>query len=187
MSLDSFLTKIENSLSPKTKNGLVGIWTDEHKMISAAHKTREHGCTKFDAITPFPMHEVDEAVGIKRSWIPWVTFTFGLTGCLFGIWFTWWTSAVNWPLNIGGKPMWSLPAFIPVIFELTILFAALSSVAACFIANGMPKIKPAIIDPDLTCHKFAIWVPTDDSNYDQAKLEQIFKDNGADEVRMAEF
>lgn len=176
-----------NSFFNSSKSCLVGIWTDENKMIAAAHKTREHGCTKFDAITPFPMHEVDAAVGIKRSWIPWVTFIFGLTGCLFGLWFTWWTSAVDWPINIGGKPMWSLPAFIPVIFELTILFAALSSVATCFAANGLPKINPAVIDPDLTSHKFALYVPETDTNYNKEKLEQIFRDHGADEIKMSEF
>lgn len=185
--LNEFFTKIENLLSPKGQNGLVGIWTDEHKMIAAAHKTKAHGCTKFDAITPFPMHEVDEAVGLKRSWLPWVTFVFGLTGCGFGIWFTWWTSAVDWALIIGGKPMMSFPAFIPVIFECTILFAALSSVAACFAVCGIPKVNPPIIDPDLTSHKFALWVPINDTNFDQSKLEQIFKEGGAEDVRMAEF
>src|SRR5690606_12813391 len=95
--LNNCFTKLENFLAPKGQKGLVGIWSDENKMIEAAHKTRQHGCTKFDAVTPFPMHAVDEAVGIPRSWLPWVTFTFGLLGCLFGIWFTWWTSAVDWP------------------------------------------------------------------------------------------
>ena len=187
MSLDSIYLKVEEKLGAKGKPCLVGIWTDEHKMISAATQTREHGCKKFDTITPFPMHEVDEAVGLKRSWIPWVTFAFGMFGLIFGIWFTWWTSAVDWALNIGGKPMWSLPAFIPVIFELVILFAALSSVATCFIVIGLPKLNPPVIDPDLTCHKFGIYVPEDDSNFDKAKLEKIFKDNGAEDVRMAEF
>ena len=133
------------------------------------------------------MHEVDEAIGIKRSFIPWVTFIFGLTGCTFGIWFTWWTSAVDWPLNIGGKPMWSLPAFIPVIFECTILLAALSSVGALFFICGLPKVNPTIIDPDLTSHKFALFVPSNDTFYDEQRLGQIFKDNGAEDVRSAEF
>ena len=90
---------------------------------------------------PFPLHEVDEVIGIQRSFIPWVTFGFGTFGCLFGLWFTWWTSAVDWPINVGGKPMWSLAAFMPVIFELTILFAALSSVAALFFVCRFPKVR----------------------------------------------
>jgi len=187
MSINSIVTKAENLLRGKTKSCLVGIWTDEYKMIDAATKVRLHGCKKFDCITPFPMHEVDEAVGISRSIIPWVTFIFGSIGCLFGLWFTWWVSAHNWPLNIGGKPMWSLPAFVPVIFELTILFAALSSVGAMFALNGLPKVDPPVIDPDLTCHKFAVYVLEEDGAYDKAAIEKIFSDNGAETIKMAEF
>ncbi|MCB0391015.1 MAG: DUF3341 domain-containing protein [Bdellovibrionales bacterium] len=187
MSLDNIVSKIEGILRSKTKQGFVGIWEDEHKMIAAAHEARKAGCTKFDAITPFPMHAVDEAIGLKRSYIPWVTFIFGTAGCLFGIWFTWWTSAVDWPIIIGGKPMMSFPAFIPVIFECTILLAALSSVGALLFICGLPKVDPPVIDPDLTSHKFAIFVPEDDTFYDTQKLEKIFKDHGATDTRKTEF
>ena len=181
------LAKIYGLLRPKSKQGIVGIWLDEHKLIAAAEKTREAGFKKIDAITPFPLHGIDDALGYEYSKIPWVTFVFGLTGCLFGIWFTWWTSAVDWPVVIGGKPMMSFPAFIPVIFELTILFAALSSVAALFVICGLPTVDPPIIDPDLSSHKFALFVPEDDHGYDSSKVEQLFKTLGADEVRKAEF
>ncbi len=187
MSMHDLFSKIEDVLKPATQKGLVGIWTDEHKMIAAAHKAREAGCKKFDAITPFPMHEVDEAIGLQRSWIPWVTFFFGVLGCTFGVWFTWWTSSVDWAINIGGKPMWSLPAFIPIIFECTILFAALSSVGTLFVICGLPKVNPPVIDPDLTSHKFGLFVPDNDNFYDTKVLEKIFKDNGAETVRTAEF
>lgn len=179
--------KINNALRPKAKRGTVGIWMDEHKLVEAAKQTRQAGFRKFDAISPFPLHGIDEAIGIPRSFIPWVTFIAGLTGCLFGLWFTWWASAVDWPLLIGGKPMWSLPAFIPVIFELTILFAALSSVGALIYICGLPQVDPPVIDPALTSHKFALFVPEDDHGYDSAKIQKMFKDLGADEVRQAEF
>lgn len=186
MSLHNMITKIENLLRSKTTTGYVGIWEDEHKMISAAREAKAAGCTKFDAITPFPMHEVDEAIGIKRSYIPWITFIFGTTGCIIGIWSTWWTSAVDWALIIGGKPMMSFPAFIPIVFECTILLAALSSVGALFFICGIPKVDPPVIDPDLTSHKFALFVPENDTFYDEQKLEKIFKDHGATATRKAE-
>ncbi len=187
MSMDSLLTKIENAIRSKTTKGFVGIWEDPHKMIAAAKEARTAGCTKFDAITPFPMHEVDEAIGHKRSYIPWVTFVFGMLGCAGGVWLTWWTSAVDWPLIVGGKPMMSLPAFIPIIFETTILFAALSSVAALFFICGIPKIDPPIIDKDLTSHKFGLFVPENDTFYDTEKLEKMFNDHGAEQARQTEF
>ncbi len=176
-----------NLLKAKGTKGVAGIWLDEHQLVEAAAKVKAAGFTKFEAISPFPLHGIDDAMGIPRSFLPWVTFIFGLTGCTFGVWFTWWASAHNWALNIGGKPMWSLPAFIPVIFECTILFAALSSVGALIAICGLPKVDPHIIDPDLTSHKFALFVPETDSGYDAAKIEQIFKAAGATEVKRTEF
>jgi len=170
-------------MANRSIGGIAGIWTEEHVVISAAAKTREAGFVKFDAITPYPVHGMEEACGIKRSWIPYVTFIAGATGLLFGLWLTWWTSAVNWPINVGGKPMFSWPAFVPIMFELTILFAALCSVAALFYVTKMPRIDPPTIDPDLTSHKFAIFVPQNDVGYDEVKIERLFKEWGAAEVK----
>ena len=167
----------------KYTSGMAGIWLDEHQVVAAAHKTREMGFKKFDAVTPYPVHGMEEAIGIKRSMIPWVTFIAGLIGLIAGLSLTYYTSAVNWPINVGGKPFFSLPAFIPIMFELTILFAALSSVGAMFVLCGLPKVDPPIIDPDLTCHKFAIFIPKDDSGYDEEKITKLFKDMGASEVK----
>lgn len=167
--------------------GVAGIWTEEHLILKAAHKVRESGFTKFEAISAYPIHGMEEACGIKRSWLPYVTFVAGTVGLLAGLWLTWWTSAVDWAVNVGGKPFFSLPAFIPVVFELTILFAALSSVAALFYACKIPRVDPPNIDPDLSCHKFAIFVPFNDTGYDEAKLERMFKDLGAIEVKKTEY
>ena len=172
---------------PASRRGVAGLWMDEHKMVEAAAQVRAAGFTQIEALSPFPLHGIDEALGIPRSNIPWVTFTFGLAGFSFGTWFTWWASAVNWPLIIGGKPMWSLPAFVPIMFECTILFAALSSVGAMIIKCGMPAVDPPVIDPALTSHKFGLWVPEGSVGFDGSKLEKMFKDLGADEVKKAEF
>lgn len=176
-----------NLVRAKGRAGVAGIWSNECQVIEAARQARAAGFTKFDAISPFPLHGIDEAVGLKMSWIPWVTFFMGLIGCLFGLWFTWWTSAVDWPLIIGGKPMWSLAAFIPIIFELTILLAALGSVGVLIWVCGMPAIDPPIIDPDLTSHKFALFIPENDTGFDPEKVEKLLKDLGAEDIRRTEF
>src|ERR1035437_2038622 len=144
------IEKLIQKARPKSKRGVAGIWLDEHKMVKAARKVRESGYTKFEAISPFPLHGIDEAMSIPFSWIPWVTLVFGMAGFLFATWFTWWASSVDWVLIVGGKPMWSLPAFVPVMFELTILFAALSSIGALFFVCGLPQIDPPVIDPALS-------------------------------------
>jgi hypothetical protein len=181
------LAMVEKLIKYQGTQGIAGIWEDEHAVIEAARKIHQAGFRKFDVISPYPMHAIDEAIGLKRSWIPWVTFVFGLGGCVFGLWFTWWTSAVDYAINIGGKPMWSLPAFIPVIFECTILLAALSSVGAMLWANGLPKLDPPIIDPDLTCHKFAIFIPENDVGFQREKVEKLFRDSNAKVIKATEF
>ncbi|WII71916.1 DUF3341 domain-containing protein [Bdellovibrio sp. 22V] len=171
----------------KYTKGIAGIWEEEHLILKAARKTREAGFTKFEAISAYPIHGMEEACGIKRSWIPYVTFVAGVVGLAAGLLLTWWTSAVNWAVNVGGKPFFSLPAFIPIMFELTILLAALSSVGALFYACGIPRIDPPSIDPDLSSHKFAIFIPHNDNGYDESRIEKMFKDMGATEVKKTEY
>lgn len=167
--------------------GIAGIWLDEAGILKAARKTREAGFQKFDAISAYPIHGMEEACGIKRSWIPYVTFIAGVIGLVGGLALTWWTSAVDWAVNVGGKPFFSLPAFIPIMFELTILFAALASVGALFVACRIPRMDPPIIDPDLSSHKFAIFIPHNDTGYDEARIEKMFKELGATEVKRTEY
>lgn len=170
-------------MAKKANGGFAGIFLEESQVIKAAYKMREMGFTKFDAITPYPVHGMEEACAIKRSWLPYVTLVAALVGLASSLLLTWWTSAVNWAVNVGGKPFFSLPAFIPIIFEITVLFAALASVAALFVVAGMPRMDPPVIDPDLTSHKFAIFVPHNDTGYDEARLEQAFRELGVSEVK----
>lgn len=163
--------------------GTAGIFLKESTVLKAAAKVRESGFIKFDAITPYPVHGMEEACGIKRSWIPYVTFTAGCLGLLAALGLVYYTSVIDWPINVGGKPMFSLPAFIPIMFELTVLFAALSSVGALFYICGMPKIDPPVIDKDLTCHKFAIFIPENDVGYNAERVEKLMRELGADDVK----
>ncbi len=181
------IDKVQDLLRSETKTGIVGFYDDDQKCLEAATKMREAGYTKFDAITPFPVHGMEEAVGVKRSPIPYVTFVMALTGCSAGLFFQYWTSAVDWPVMVGGMPFFSLPAFIPVTFETTILFGALSSVAAMFAFNGLPKVDPPVLHPDLTCSRFALWVPSDEPGYDEAKVKAFLNELGAEDVQSGEF
>ncbi len=172
----------------RTIGGVAGIFLDEETVVNAARKVRESGFSKFDAFSPYPIHAMEEACGIKRSPIPYVTFAAGVVGLLAGLALTYYTSVIDWPLNIGGKPLFSLPAFIPIIFELTVLFAALSSVGAFFYLCGMPRSNPPIIDKDLTCHKFAIFIPENEVGYNSERVEKMLTELGAVEIKkMAEY
>jgi hypothetical protein len=168
--------------------GVAGIFLDEATTIKAATAVREAGFAKLEAITPYPVHGMEEACGIKRSPIPYVTFGAGAVGLLAAVALTYYTSAVDWAINIGGKPMFSLPAFVPIMFELTVLFAALASVGAFFYLCGLPRLDAPIIDKDLTCHKFAVFIPENDVGYSTERAEKLLRDLGAIEIKkMAEF
>ena len=168
-SLKLGLDLIQKKLAPKTEMVLTGVWSDEKAFLSAIKGLKQKGHKNFSAITPSPVHGLEELLEIKRSWIPYVTFICGSFGCVFGLWFTWWTSAVNWPLIVGGKPFWSLPAFVPVIFECAILLGALASVVALLYACRLPSLNPPVLDPDLTSHKFAIYFPFAGQNGEKLK------------------
>lgn len=168
--------------------GIAGIWLDEHDFVLAAKKMKDGGSDRVEAISPYPIHGLEDALQIKRSVIPYITFVGAMIGLSIGLFVTWWTSVVSWPINVGGKPAFSLPAFIPIMFELTILIAALSSVASMFYFCNLPQLDPPVIDPDLTSHKFALFIPENDVVYNEAKLSQTLKDLGAVEVKkVAEF
>lgn len=120
-------------MAKRVIGGIAGIFLTEDSAVNAARKVREAGYKKFEALSPYPIHAMEEACGIKRSAIPYVTFVAGAVGLLAALALTYYTSVIDWPINIGGKPLFSLPAFVPIMFELTVLFAALSSVGAFFI------------------------------------------------------
>lgn len=149
------------------KGGVIGYFDNEDELLKAAEKTKQAGYSRFDALSPFPVHGMDEAMGLKRSPVPWFTFFAGLVGCSFAVWFQWWTSAVDYPLNIAGKPFFSLPAFVPIIFEVTVLLAGLASFGAVLLLCRLPKVNPPILNPDLTCHKFALYISETDPEYDK--------------------
>lgn len=169
----------------KAQSGVAGLWTEEEAFLKAVQEIYQQGQIHPVSITPYPVHGLEEAAKTPRSWIPWVAFFCGAAGCLFGLWFTYWTSAVDWPIIVGGKPMWSLPAFVPVIFELTILFSAFGSIGALMFACGLPHIEPPVIDRDLSSHKFALFVSEKDCPKEKAK--SLFQSVGAEEVKETEF
>lgn len=143
---------------PKQLAGVVGFFDDAPSLIAATAKVRDQKYQYFDAFTPYPVHGLEHAQGLKRSPLPFVTFGAGITGCTIGFLLQYWTSAVDWPLNVGGKPFNSWPAFVPVMFELTVLLAALSTVGAMFLLNGLPNTKRKIVDPSITNNRFALMI-----------------------------
>lgn len=108
-------------------------------VMHAAEKVRDAGYEKWDVHTPFPVHGMDRAMGLRDSSVGWIVLVMGLTGCLSGFLLLWWTNGIDYPIIIGGKPGFSLPSMIPVMFELTILLSAFGAVFGMFGLNQLPK------------------------------------------------
>ena len=136
--------------------GVVGFFDTTSALIKATAQIRDAKYHRFDAFTPFPVHGLEAAQGLKRSPLPWVTLTAGFIGLCLAFLLEYWTSAVDWPLIVGGKPFNSWPAFVPIMFELTVLFAALCTVGAMFAFNGLPNLRRRAFDPAITRDKFAL-------------------------------
>jgi len=119
-------------------HGLLAEYDRPEQVLAAAKKIRDAGFTKWDTFTPFPVHGIDDAMGIKMTILPWFTLCAGLTGLGSAILLQWWTNAFDYPWLISGKPMWSIPANVPIMFELTVLLSAITTLVGMLMLNNLP-------------------------------------------------
>jgi hypothetical protein len=138
-----------------TRRSLVVVFEREEDLLAAARAARAEGHALLDAFAPYPVHGLDEAMALRPSRIPYVGFAAGLLGLALGVALQVWTSAVDWPLDVGGKPRSSLPAFVPVAFELVILLAGLGAFAAFLLRGGRSGLRPPV-SPRLADDRFAL-------------------------------
>ncbi len=119
--------------------GLLAEFHDPSSLVGAARRATEAGYRQVDAFTPFPVHGLDEALEFRDRRLPLLVLGGGVTGAIVGFALQTWIHVVEYPMNYGGKPFFSWPAFIPVTFELTVLFAAFAAVGGMIALNGLPR------------------------------------------------
>jgi Protein of unknown function (DUF3341) len=177
---------MRNPFSPKPepRRGVLALYDDPDKLLAAAAIAKEHGFPDLDAYTPYAVHGLSEALGIKKSWVPYVTLVMGLSGAALGLTFMIWTSAYDWPINVGGKPMISLPAFIPITFECGVLIGGTMTLAALLLACGLPNLSKPILDRDLTNDRFGLWVPESGPEWNEARVLKTLRHTGAVDIRV---
>jgi hypothetical protein len=154
-----------------------------HDILGAVKATRQQGFTIRDVYTPCLVPGLAEAMGLRRSRLPWICFLLGLAGAAFKVWFEFWTSWISWPINVGGKPWNSLPAFLPVTFEFMVLFAGVSVVFAFLWARKLFPGKG--VDPSIervTDDHFVLIVEQASTDFDIERLKSILLENAAIEI-----
>lgn len=157
-----------------TKSSLYGLMAEFEEagaLVAAAHRVREAGYEHVDAFTPVPIEELHEALDLHRNEVPLIALIGGITGCLVGFFLQYWISVIAYPINVGGRPFNSWPSFIPVTFELTILFAALTSAFGMLALNGLPMpYHPVFNVPGFeraTTDRFFLCIEAKDEQFDR--------------------
>ncbi|HTK28791.1 MAG TPA: DUF3341 domain-containing protein [Vicinamibacterales bacterium] len=125
-------------MTPPDVYGLMAEFEDPNTLVAATHRAYAEGYRRMDAYSPYPIEDLHEALGVHHSRLPLIVLLGGLVGCFGGYGLEYWVSAIAYPVNVGGKPFHSWPAFIPVTFECTILAAAISAVLGMLALNGLP-------------------------------------------------
>jgi hypothetical protein len=170
--------------------GLVAEFRSADDLIRGAREVREAGYTRWDAHAPFPVHGLDEAMGLRKTILPWLVLGAGVTGCVLAYLMQWWMNAVNYRLIIGGKPFNSIPSDIPVIFEVTVLLASLTAFFAMLGLNKLPEFAHPLFKNAsfrrVTSHAFFISVEAADPRFDAERTERLLRDAGSTRVEWIE-
>jgi mono/diheme cytochrome c family protein len=167
-------------------HGWMAEYSDEHNLLVAARKVRDSGYTRTDAFTPFPVHGIDDALGIKPTILPFIVLCAGLTGLCTALLMQWWMNGVDYPYIISGKPMGITPASIPVSFELTILFSAFTSFLGMIFLNGLPRFSnPIFTNPRFdrtTDDRFFLYVDAADKYYNRESVKELLSGTHPDSL-----
>jgi hypothetical protein len=166
--------------------GVMAEFEHSEQIIEATRRVYEAGYRKMDAYTPFPMHEIFHAMHEHRTWVSPITMVGGLTGLVGGFMLQTWTTVIDYPLNIGGRPLFSWPAFIPITFESMVLLAAFSALIGMIALNGLPQpYHPVLNVPGFeraSLDRFFLCIESTDPKFDAAATAGFLSSLGAQRV-----
>lgn len=153
--------------------GILAEFETDDAIIDAAVKVRDAGYTRWDCHTPYPVHGLDGAMGVRQTILPWIVLCAGLTGVAAACLMQWWMNAVDYQFVVSGKPLWSLPANVPIMFEVMVLFSGLTAFGAMFGLNGLPLFyRPQFRSERfrrVTDDRFFVWVDSRDPKFGDAE------------------
>ena len=181
-------------MSASTENrdlyGLLAEFDTPADLVRAANAVRGKGYKKWDCYSPFPVHGLDSAMGLRDTKLPWIVLAAGLTGCGLAVLMQWWMNAVDYQLIISGKPLFSLPANIPIIFELTVLLSAFGAVFGMLAFNKLPELHHPLFNSDrfkrVTTDRFFIAIEASDPRFDLGRTRSFVDGLGGVNVELVE-
>ena len=170
-----------------SKFGVIARFDSPESLVHAAEKVRDEGFTKFDCHSPFPIHGLDHALGLERTRLAIAAFFYGALGCIFAFAMTYYIMIIDWPMNIGGKPSFAyylnMPAFVPILFEMTVFFAAHLMVITYFFRSKLfPGQTASNPDVRTTDDKFLMEIESDNDK----SISDLMKKTGASEITVKE-
>ena len=190
MNLDPNAIRDKLGIGDDKVYGVIGEFADPHELVHAGRKIREMGYTKLDAMSPFPVHGIDDAIGVPYSKLGWIVICVGLCGTATALLLIWWCGVINYPLVIGGKPLFDFTFSIPITFELTVLFSAFASVIGMLALNGLPRLYHPSFNyrnaHRASDDRFLLVIEADDPKFDAQKSAEHLRSVGADLVEVVE-
>jgi hypothetical protein len=170
--------------------GILAEFDSPSSLLKAAEKVRDKDYQYFDVFSSFPIHGMDAAMGLKASKLPWIVFIGGLFGLLFGFGLQTWVATTAYPVIISGKPLFSYQAFIPVTFELMILFSAFGAVFGMFALNRLPQHYHPLFKVSsfstVTSHGFFLMIECKESQFDNNQVQNELKSYGGYNIEVVE-
>jgi len=163
--------------------GLLAEVRNPKELLNIAEAVNKSGFNEYDTYSPFPVHGIDRAMSLKKSRLGWIVLVCGLIGLTGALSMIFFMQVVDYPLNISGKTLLNIPAWIPVTFELTVLLSAFGTVFGMFALNGLPRFNHPLFNSDnfarATDDGFFICVEADDPKFDHEKVSKLFEEAGA--------
>jgi ActD protein len=166
---------------------LIATFSDPDTLLRAVRSAVRADFRIYDVYSPCPIHGLEQAMRLRRTRMPWVTFVVGISALCLALTFQFYTTVLDWPLNVGGKPDNSTLAFVPICFELTVLLSGLATVAALFLrARLYPGKKPVLFADDVTNDTFALVLRRRGAEFDVHRAWRVLQESGADRIRERE-
>jgi hypothetical protein len=185
-SLSTTTARPEDAPPPEALFGVLAEFETASAVFHACEGVRDAGFTRWDAHTPFPVHGLDRAMGLRPTVLPWIVLAMGITGASSGLLMQWWMNAIDYPLVISGKPLFSWQAFVPVMFELMVLFSALGCLFGMLGLNRLPRPHHPLFSSTrferATDDRFFISIEASDPRFDAAATVALLHGLGAKSV-----